>query len=367
MGALPSSWQQKTFMIMDNPEWFRRQTRLKEVGAAGQVRLRQARILVIGAGGLGCPVLQYMCTAGIGHITLYDDDVVDSSNIHRQPLYGLNDTGKLKTDLAAERLANLYPWTKITSKTTRITVDNIHSAMESSDLVLDCTDSLETKFIVHDAAYQLKKTLIQAGLYQFEGHIAYLPFNREIDGCMRCVWPSEPLDGCVGTCADTGILGSVAGVVGTMQAHMALLHLLGLSQDMHFTQTLVDLRTFETQRVRIEKWHACPLCSGSNLVLKADEISYDITLDELPVDTVIYDIRETDEIMAMPCPADLKAQSIPLSQWFLTPPVIPSLFVALLCHSGKRSHVLARNLRREGYENVFSLHGGLMEIMKGKS
>ena len=208
-------------------EIFSRQIRLAEVGQEGQEKLAKARVLIIGMGGLGTPALQYLSSAGVGAITLLDGDCIDPSNLHRQPLYGFSDIGKEKTEVAARKIKEMHPWSKVRPIHQWITAENVDLYIPFHDLILECTDSWKTKFLVHDACYRHRKPLVMASLYQFEGQLAVYPFDKELKGCLRCLWPVEPPEGCVGTCEEVGILGATAGILGTLQAQVALLSLLG--------------------------------------------------------------------------------------------------------------------------------------------
>ncbi len=206
---------------------YSRQVALPEVGATGQAKLRAASVLVIGAGGLGVPVLQYLAAAGVGNISVMDGDVVESSNLHRQPLYEVADIGHLKAVVAAERVARMNHELSCHAIAERAEPGNLDALVARHDLVLECTDNLRTKFLVNDAVVRAGKPAVFASVYQYEGQVqAWLP--RPDWPCLRCLWPDAPRDGLVGNCAEAGVLGPVPGTIGTMQAMLALRILLGM-------------------------------------------------------------------------------------------------------------------------------------------
>ncbi len=197
-----------------------RQVILPEVGITGQEKLKNAKVLMIGAGGLGCPVLQYLTAAGVGDIGIVDDDVVDVSNLHRQILFGVNDVGRLKVVLAKEKLELLNPYTFITAYPVRITSANAEDICAPYDLVIDGSDNFATRYLVNDTCVALKKPLVFGSIFKFEGHVSVFNFQDGPD--YRDVFPESPPADEVPNCAQIGVLGILPGIIGAYMANEAI-------------------------------------------------------------------------------------------------------------------------------------------------
>jgi adenylyltransferase/sulfurtransferase len=203
---------------------------------------------VVGAGGLGVPVLQYLAAAGIGRLGIVDGDVIEASNLHRQPLYGVADVGRPKATVAAARLHALNRDVRIEVHETRATAGNIDALVKNYDLVVECTDNFRAKFLVNDAVVRALKPAVFASVHQYEGQVQlYRPLPHW--PCLRCLWPEAPRDGLVGNCAEAGVLGPVPATLGAMQAMQALKRLLGLDAGEAPALVTVDLLTLETRRL----------------------------------------------------------------------------------------------------------------------
>src|ERR1700733_4075828 len=192
---------------------YSRQQALKEVGAEGQAKLRAARVLVVGAGGLGVPVLSYLAGAGIGRIGIVDADRLEASNLHRQPLYSFDAIGQPKAQLAAARLRALNPDVDVQIYGLRLTAANAVELISGWDLVIDCTDNFSTKFLINDVCVSARKPAILSSIYQYEGQLQVIRPDAH-GACLRCIWPEATRDGLVGNCAEAGVLGPVPGVLG---------------------------------------------------------------------------------------------------------------------------------------------------------
>src|SRR5271165_3832066 len=206
---------------------YSRQTLLKEVGAAGQAALAASRVLIVGLGGLGNPVLQYLAGAGVGTLGLLDHDTVHASNLHRQPIYALDEVGESKTNIAAAAVRRLNPDVKVETHAVRLDAHNATGLIRKYDLVIDCSDNFRTKFLINDAAVLAERPAVFASVYQYEGQLqVYKPLARH--ACLRCLWPDATVDGVVGNCAEAGVLGPVPGAFGALQALLALKILLNM-------------------------------------------------------------------------------------------------------------------------------------------
>src|SRR4249920_3219038 len=228
---------------------YSRQVLLKEIGAQGQALLARSRVLVVGAGGLGSPVLQYLAGAGVGCLGVVDADTLDASNLHRQPIYALADVGSSKVALARAAVARINPAVQVESHALRLDADNALDLIRRYDVVVDCSDNFRTKYLINDAAVLARRPAIFASVYQYEGQLqVYQP--QATHACLRCLWPDAVADGVVGNCAEAGVLGPVPGVFGTLQAFEALKMLLGLPGQLHSELLFFDLTTLETRRIR---------------------------------------------------------------------------------------------------------------------
>jgi len=355
--------------------YYDKQIRLSTVGEGGQEKLRKARVLVIGAGGLGCSALTYLASAGVGHIGILDSDKLESSNLHRQTLYNYEDIGKKKAELAKIRLNKLNPFIAIETFVTRLVIANAQKLISSYDIVLDCTDNFETKFLVHDACYLFKIPLVQASVYQYEGQIQLYAGDVN-SGCLRCLWPDLPEESCTGSCEEVGILGVVPGVLGSLQASETLKLILNLHNPAATHTILVDLMSLETNKILRPRQIQCPLC-GDEPSIKCLEIKNYSSPNEWRIelsnfldselqDFQCIDIRETSERNEQdPWESDL--HHIPFSkfernqkdEWDFSKASKPIL---LICQRGARSARLAKNLREAGHDNVYSLARGIEAI-----
>ncbi len=242
---------------------YSRQVALPEVGAAGQAKLAAASVLVVGAGGLGVPVLQYLVAAGVGRIGILDGDHVEASNLHRQPLYGIADIGRAKATAAAERLAALNRDAQVDAIASHATRENIDELVARHDLVVECTDNFRAKFLVNDAVVRAGKPAVFASVHQYEGQLqVYRPEPNW--PCLRCLWPAAPRDGLVGNCAEAGVLGPVPATLGAMQAMQALQLILGLDAGSSPALVMVDLLTLETRRVSARRDPDCSHVLGAS-------------------------------------------------------------------------------------------------------
>ena len=230
---------------------------LSQVGGDGQAKLLNARVLVIGAGGLGSPVIYYLAAAGVGHIGIVDNDSVDLSNLQRQILHTMDSIGQPKVVSAAQTVARLNDDVSITPITTRITPENAAALLADWDVIADCSDNFDTRFLLNDTCRRLGKILVSAAVLRFEGQLAtYKPGQP----CYRCIFPDPPPPG-EATCSQAGILGAVAGMLGTMQATEILKEIIGIGDSMAGRLLIVDALSMQFRSVRVRKDPHCPCCS----------------------------------------------------------------------------------------------------------
>jgi adenylyltransferase/sulfurtransferase len=208
-------------------ERYARQIILRGIGGPGQQKLRAARVLVVGAGGLGSPALQYLAGAGVGTLTLLDDDEVSLSNLHRQVLHGTPDIGRRKTDSAADAIRRLNPHVKIEPQTARLTEQNARALVRGHDVALDGSDNFATRYAVSDACFHERVTLVTAALGPFDATLTTLKPHLPGHPTYRCLFPEAPPPGTVPTCSEAGVLGALAGMVGAMMALEAIREIVG--------------------------------------------------------------------------------------------------------------------------------------------
>ncbi|MBL4800932.1 MAG: molybdopterin-synthase adenylyltransferase MoeB [Emcibacter sp.] len=242
----------------DQLDRYARHIILKQVGGAGQQKLLAAKVLVIGAGGLGSPLILYLAAAGVGTIGVIDDDVVDLSNLQRQVLHTTDQIGNLKTQSAKDMIRQINPDVKIIAIAERLSTDNAHQIIADYDIVADGCDNFETRFLVNDACLKLKKPFVSAALSQFDGQISTFKGYLDDKPCYRCFVPDHP--GQVGNCAEAGILGAVAGVVGTMQAVEILKEILDLGDSLAGKILLYDALSATSRTIKLPKDPGCPAC-----------------------------------------------------------------------------------------------------------
>lgn len=243
-------------------ERYARHIILKEVGGAGQMALLKARVLVVGAGGLGAPMLMYLAAAGVGTIGIIDDDIVELSNLQRQVIHQTPDIGTAKVDSAAKTIRALNPDVTLDLHKERLTPDNAAKIIGAYDIVADGTDNFKTRHLVSDTCVALGKTLVSAALGPYEGQLAtFKPHAGDDLPCYRCFLPEEPAADQQRTCSDFGILGAVAGVVGSLQALEVLKEITGVGDSLAGKLLMVDALSMNMRKIGLPKDPGCPICS----------------------------------------------------------------------------------------------------------
>ena len=341
---------------------YSRQTILPEVGELGLARLRAAKVLVIGAGGLGGPVLGYLAGAGIGTLGVVDGDVLEASNLQRQTLYAFADVGRPKALLAVERVRALNPDVDARAYVARADAASLVSIAAGYDVLVDCSDNFSTRFAVNDAAVRLHKSAVLASVYQYEGQVQVVT-----DGgvCLRCVWPDATADGLVANCAEAGVLGPVPGVLGSVQALEVLKLVLGMESPARNAVVIVDLRTLQTRRIGAQR---AAQCSGAGCArLPAVDTGGEL---ELPIAALasaaadgftVIDVRDSQERAARPAPGPHR--HVPFDKLLEDPrQLAASGRYLVLCARGQRSRAAAQALRRAGIGNAWSLRGGMAAL-----
>lgn len=259
-------------MIGDEIARYKRQLLLKEIGGAGQQRLKSARVLLVGAGGLGAPMLLYLAGAGVGHISIIDDDTVALDNLQRQISYRMGDVGTLKVAAARNAVSALNPHVTVEALPFRLTAENALDIIAGHDVVADGSDNFNTRYLVNDACYFAKKPLVFAALGPFDGYLStFRAFETGADGnpmpSYRCVFPEAPPPGVVANCQEAGILGPVAGVLGTLQAVEVVKEILGIGQSLAGRLLIYDALSTRFETIGLKWWPDNPL-NGRNPAIR---------------------------------------------------------------------------------------------------
>lgn len=347
---------------------------IPEVGLEGQERLARARVLVIGAGGLGSPVLAYLAAAGVGRLGIIDDDVVDVTNLQRQILYQTADVGGQKAPLAAERLHALNPQIAIDALPVRFEVANARELVRVYDIVVDGTDSFATRYLINDACVLEGKPDVYGSIFRFDGQVSI--FGSKGAPCYRCLYPEPPPPETVPTCAEGGVLGVLPGIVGTWQANETLKLILKIGTPLIGRLAVIDALNGRMREFRIERDPACAICGDAATI--HDVSSSETQTPQRPHDEQeiepemlddfftahprarILDVREPHEAVlgspersiAMPA-SKLEARMHELD-------TADEYVVA--CRVGTRSLWAAQRLREAGFGRIWHLHGGLLAL-----
>ena len=238
-------------------EKYSRQIILKNIGALGQKKILNSRVLIIGMGGLGCPVAEFLTRSGVGFIGIVDHDLVGLSNIHRQTLYDEKDLGKSKVKVAKKKLTNINSETKIDIYNFKLDKKKFIKIVKNYDYVVDGTDNFETKFLINDISLKYKKFLVTGAISKFDGHIFTFDFNNKKYPCLRCFYQEETISDDILNCEYEGILGTIAGIIGTMQANEILKKILNVGQNLNGFILIIDFLNLNFRKVKFNKRKKC--------------------------------------------------------------------------------------------------------------
>jgi sulfur-carrier protein adenylyltransferase/sulfurtransferase len=351
---------------------------MPEVGMDGQLKLKQARVLTIGAGGLGAPLGLYLAAAGVGHLGIVDFDVVDFTNLQRQVTFSTTDVGRPKSEAAKERLAAMNPAIEITTHETRLTSENALDLFKDYDIIVDGTDNFPTRYLVNDACVLLGKPNVYGSIFRFEGQVSI--FGAPNGPCYRCLYPEPPPPGLVPSCAEGGVLGVLPGIVGSLQAVETIKLILGAGDPLVGRLLLFDALGMKFRELKLKKNPDCPLCGANRTITKL--IDYEefcgIRGEEAPAplstvpeitprelkqrldrgdDLFVLDVREPHEYQI----CNINGYLLPLGD---LPRRVNELDssreIVAHCRSGKRSADAAEFLRKAGFRKIWNLKGGIL-------
>ncbi len=359
-------------------ERYQRQLILKNFGEAGQQKLLRAAVLVIGAGGLGCPVLQYLAAAGVGRIGIVDDDNISLSNLHRQVLYNTDDIGRSKANQAAVVLSRLNTDIEITPYTERLTVQNAFSLMKEYDIIVDCTDNFAARYLINDACVLLKKPLVFGAVSRYEGQVAIFNYKSKSSDTTvnyRDLYPQPPKAGEVLSCEEAGVLGVLPGIIGSMQATEVIKLIAGIGRPLinrMLTYDALDNNMYELELAPAGNTaslmpgdEAAFLATDYNAMCGVMTADYEIDtpfFDQLILDGNIdvIDVREPDEV---PVIEDITCLRIPLGQLPGNLSLIHADTIVVICQTGRRSLQAAKQLATifGSSKKIYSVRGGIMQ------
>jgi adenylyltransferase/sulfurtransferase len=350
---------------------YSRHLALREIGVQGQEKLKAAKVLLVGAGGLGSPAALYLAASGVGTIGVIDNDRVDVSNLQRQVLYDTLSVGRPKAEVAKERLLALNPEIELVSHAVELRAANVREIFGGYDVVLDGTDRFNTRYLSNDACVIMRKPLVSAAIHRFEGQaMTYVPGHAP---CYRCLFPEPPADGLVPNCAEAGVLGVLPGVMGTIQATEAIKVIVGVGEPLLGRLLTYDALAMRFGEFRFTRRTDCAVCGDHPTihqpadlteVCSADQVRRlsPLELRELLGKVAIVDVRSPNEFRVSHLPG---AVSIPVGEVERRLAEIPrDQLVVFICRSGGRSLTASAVATRAGLTNVADLEGGLLAWAK---
>jgi adenylyltransferase/sulfurtransferase len=360
----------ESFLSKEEQVRYSRHFVLPEFGSDVQLKLKLAKIVVVGAGGLGCPVLQYLVAAGIGNITIVDNDSVSLSNLQRQILYATDDVGKSKALIATEKLKRLNPTIEIKSIKNRISTENAFDILNGCDLVVDCTDNFATRYLLNDACVILDIPFVYGSIFRYEGQVSVFNYKRGVN--YRDLYPNPPTPESVPNCEQAGVLGVLAGIIGCMQASEVIKVIGQLGSPLSGRLIVFDSYTFEMTELKIRdqntREHIKSLINYDDFCLgykpKPTRIMKEVTVQELKAmkdsgeDFQLIDVREPHEYDICNLDGELIPQGeLPGS----VERVSKEKKVIVHCRSGARSGNMVQWLEKNhGFNNLYNLKGGIL-------
>jgi adenylyltransferase/sulfurtransferase len=352
---------------------------IPEVGMEGQLKLKQAKVLLIGAGGLGAPVGLYLTAAGVGRIGLVDFDVVDLTNLQRQVIHGTHDVGRKKLDSAAEAMSEINPGVRIDRFDTALSSENALEILRDYDVIVDGTDNFPTRYLVNDACVLLRKPNVYGSIFRFEGQATVFAYQG--GPCYRCLYPEPPPPGLVPSCAEGGVLGILPGLIGLVQATETVKLILGIGQPLAGRLLLYDALGMRFREVKVRRDPDCPICGDHPSIRElvdyqqfcgvrrdaapqtdSPELELEVTELKAKMDRrehfVLIDVREPHEFDICRLPG---SRLIPLRE---LPGRVNALNsaddIVVHCRSGQRSMQAVEYLRKLGFQNARNLRGGIL-------
>ena len=347
--------------------YYSRQVSLEKIGVEGQQKLKNARVLCIGMGGLGCPVALYLTAAGVGTLGMVDPDYVEISNLHRQILYTKDDIGLLKTEVAYQKLSRLNPHIKFISYPTKLTTENIFEIINAYDIVADCTDNFATRYLINDACFYAKKPVIYAAISQFEGQCSV--FNANNGPCYRCLFDLPPDSHLIPNCVEAGVLGVLPGLLGNLQAIEIIKWITGIGASLIGKLLTIDVLSMTFKTLVIPKHPECRLCQHqesfeSLQTCEKNNFNHDITSI---TPTTLKALREKNQIFLLDVRERHEYETSNMGGYLIPLPELPNRLdelnphqnIVIHCRKGPRSQQAALILKQAGFTQVSYLVGGI--------
>jgi adenylyltransferase/sulfurtransferase len=344
---------------------------IPEVGLEGQERLSRGRVLVVGAGGLGSPVLAYLAAAGVGRILLIDDDTVDVTNLQRQIIYDTGDVGELKAQRAAERLRALNPQIAVDALPVRFAAANARELVRLADVVVDGSDTFATRYLVNDACVLEGKPDVYGSIFRFDGQVSV--FGAPGGPCYRCLYPEAPPEHLVPSCSEGGVLGVLAGMVGSFQANEAIKLLLGIGSPLIGRLLLIDALDARVREYALARDPACALCGEAPVIREVaseperpavapavPELDLDAFDAVVAAGAVLLDVREPHERALGEVPGAVAIPATTLEARMHELDTATTYVVA--CRVGAKSRWAAQRLKEAGFGRVYHLRDGLLAL-----
>jgi adenylyltransferase/sulfurtransferase len=353
---------------MEHSNRYSRQIVLPEIGSDGQQKLHDSKVLIIGVGGLGCPVLQMLAASGVGNLGIVDGDLVDESNLHRQILFNINDCGKLKVEVAKDAIKKLNPEIKIIVYSEFINENNIATIAENYDILVDCTDSIETRYLINDIAVYLNKPMIYASIHKFEGQLSV--FNYKNGATYRCLFPEKEI-GNIPNCETTGVLGVLPNTLGMLQATEVLKIILGIGSVFSgklLIYNALELSFNEIEFAKNELQFEIGFRKGKQLIQNKTQNSELNKVDFLEKckdeNYKIIDLRENHEL---PKFSFKSIKKIPFTEIENRQNEFKkNQKIVLFCQSGNRSKKALELFIEKGFTNVYHLQNGIQSLHNEK-
>jgi molybdopterin/thiamine biosynthesis adenylyltransferase/rhodanese-related sulfurtransferase len=378
--SLPPLVEPADGLTVDEVRRYSRHLIIPDVGMAGQKRLKNAKVLCVGAGGLGSPALMYLAAAGVGTLGVIDFDIVDESNLQRQIIHGQSDVGRPKAESAAASIKEINPLVKVIVHNEALTNDNVMDIFAGYDLIVDGTDNFATRYMVNDAAVLLGKPYVWGSIYRFDGQASV--FWAEHGPCYRCLYPEPPPPGMVPSCAEGGVLGVLCASIGSIQVNEAIKLLTGIGEPLVGRLMIYDALEMTYRSVKVRKDPECPLCGKNPTITEliedyeafcgaisdeAADAAKDSTISATELKTMLegddiflVDVREPNEYEIVSIPG---ATLIPKGE-FLSGAALERLphdkKVVLHCKSGARSAEALAIVKNAGFSDAVHLGGGVL-------
>ncbi len=358
---------------MNNQERYKRQSILPEIGKEGQEKILKASVLVVGAGGLGCPALLYLVAAGVGHIGIIDFDNIDETNLQRQILFKAHHIGLNKAEIAAKELRALNPDIKIEAFAKELNARNIVELFGHFDLVIDGSDNFATKYLINDAALKTSTPFIYGSILGFDGQVSVFGAHDVDAPCYRCLFPNPPEEN-IPNCAQSGVIGAVAGIIGSAQAMEAIKLIANHESFAPLIGKLwvIDMHSMENKLLSLKKDPSCPTCSKNNSDIKLDyapescEILREITTLELIENIDKYTLLDVREQSEWDLGHIKGAYHLPLSK--ISKGILPDMAkdenIVIYCLAGIRSKQAITFLKKAGFTNLINMGGGYEEWVR---